>query len=58
LGARSPKVRVGSLVKHLRLGKGVIIEFCKFGGVLVNYSDDKGVLVRVSHISTLEIIDE
>ena len=51
-------MRVGSLVKHSRLGKGIIIEFCKFGGVLVNYSDDKGVLVRVSHISTLEIIDE
>ena len=51
-------MRIGSRVRHPRLGEGTIIEFCKFGGVLVNYSSDKGILVRVSHVSSLEIIDE
>ena len=49
---------VGSRVRHSRLGEGVILDFCKYGGVLVDYSDDKGVLVRVSHISSLELLDE
>ena len=49
---------VGSRVRHSRVGEGVILDFCKYGGVLVDYSDDKGVLVRVSHISSLELLDE
>ena len=51
-------MKVGSRVKHPRLGEGTVIEFCKYGGVLVDYSNDKGILVRVSHISSLEIVDE
>ncbi len=51
-------MKVGSRVKHSRLGEGFVISFCKHGGVLVDYSNDKGVLVRVSHISSLEILDE
>ena len=50
-------MKIGDRVKHPRLGVGVIIEFCKYGGVLVNYSNDRGVLVRVSHRDTLEKLD-
>jgi len=49
-------VKIGYRVKHPRLGEGVIIGFCKYGGILVNYSDDRGVLVRISHKSSLEIL--
>ena len=51
-------MNVGDRVKHPRLGTGKIIALCKYGGILVNYSNDEGVLVRVSHKDTLEIIDE
>ena len=49
---------IGSRVKHVRLGEGTIIAFCKYGGVLVDYSNDRGILVRVSHRDTLEVINE
>ena len=58
MGARGSEVKIGSRVKHVRLGEGTIVAFCKHGGVLVDYSNDKGVLVRVSHRDTLEVIDE
>ena len=58
MGARGPKVKIGSRVKHPRLGEGIIIDFCKYGGVLIDYSNDKGVLVRVSHRDTIEVINE
>lgn len=51
-------MKVGDVVKNPRLGVGVVIGLCKYGGVLVDYSSDKGILVRVSHVSTLEILDE
>lgn len=51
-------MKIGSRVKHERLGYGTVVAFCKYGGVLVDYSDDTGVLVRVSHRDTLEIIRE
>ena len=51
-------MKIGSRVRHVRLGEGIILDFCKYGGVLVNYSDDKGVLVRVSHRDSLELLDE
>lgn len=51
-------MKIGSRVKHARLGEGTIVAFCKYGGVLVDYSGDKGVLVRVSHRDTLEVLDE
>ena len=50
-------MKIGSQVKHTRLGEGTIVAFCKYGGVLVDYSDDKGVLVRVSHRDSLEVIN-
>ena len=58
MGARGSKVKIGSRVKHPRLGEGIIIDFCKYGGVLIDYSNDKGVLVRVSHRDTIEVIHE
>ena len=51
-------MKIGSRVRHVRLGDGTVIAFCKYGGVLVDYSDDTGVLVRVSHKDSLEVIDE
>ena len=58
MGARGPEVKIGSHVKHPKLGEGFVIEFCKHGGVLVDYSDKQGVLVRVSHLDTLQVIHE
>lgn len=51
-------MKIGSRVRHARLGDGTVIAFCKYDGVLVDYSDDTGVLVRVSHKDSLEVIDE
>ena len=51
-------MNVGSRVYHSRLGRGIIIKFCKYGGVLVNYSNKDGVLVRACHVSSLEVIHE
>ena len=51
-------MKIGSRVKHVRLGEGTIITFCKYGGVLVDYSNDRGILVRVSHRDSLEVLDE
>ena len=51
-------MKIGTRVKHVRLGEGTIVAFCKYGGVLVDYSNDKGVLVRVSRRDSLEVIDE
>ncbi len=51
-------MKIGSRVKHAKLGEGTIIAFCKYGGVLINYSNDRGVLVRVSHRDSLEVINE
>jgi len=49
-------MKIGSRVKHVKLGEGTIVAFCKYGGVLVNYSNDDGVLVRVSHRNNLELL--
>ena len=51
-------MKIGTRVKHHRLGEGIVLDFCKYGGVLVNYSNDKGILVRVSHKDMLEVVDE
>ena len=50
-------MKIGSRVRHHRLGEGVILEFCKYGGVLVNFSDDTGILVRVVKLADLEVIN-
>ena len=49
---------VGARVYHPKLGYGVIIELKKYNGVMVDFSNSSGVLVRVCHLSSLEIIDE
>jgi len=51
-------MKIGTRVKHPRLGLGVIIEFQKYGGVMVNFSDSDGVLVRIVHERDLEIMNE
>lgn len=51
-------MKIGSRVRHVRLGEGIVVAFCKYDGVMVDYSNDKGVLVRVSHRDSLEVIDE
>tara|TARA_B100001057_G_scaffold295948_2_gene296075 strand:- start:1087 stop:1242 length:156 start_codon:yes stop_codon:yes gene_type:complete len=51
-------MKVGNRVNHSKLGTGVVLEFRKHGGVMVDFSDAKGVLVRVCHVSSLEVIDE
>lgn len=51
-------MKIGSRVKHVRLGEGIVLEFCKYGGVLVDFSNTLGILVRVSHKDCLEVIDE
>ena len=58
MGARGSEVKIGSRVRHERLGEGTIIAFCKYGGVMIDYSNDKGILVRVSHRDSLEVIHE
>ena len=51
-------MKPGTRVKHPILGEGIILEHQKYGGVLVDYSNKEGVLIRVSHVSKLEKIDE
>ena len=51
-------MKIGSRVRHGRLGDGTVIAFCKYDGVMVDYSNDKGILVRVSHRDSLEVIHE
>ena len=58
MGAVGTKMKIGSRVTHPKLGDGIILRFCKYGGVLVDYSDHRGIMVRVSHVSTLVVIDE
>ena len=50
-------MKIGTRVKHARLGEGTIIGFCKYDGILVDYTSDRGILVRVSHKDTLEVIN-
>ena len=51
-------MKIGPRVRHARLGEGTVVAFCKYDGVMVDYSNDKGVLVRVSHRDSLEVIHE
>ncbi len=51
-------MKLGDRVKHPRLGVGIILQFCKHDGVMVNFSDKSGVLVRVVYIHDLEEVDE
>jgi len=42
-------MKKGDIVMHASLGLGRIIEVCKYGGLMIDYSDKTGVMVRVSH---------
>lgn len=58
MGASCSEMRVGTLVKHQKLGDGKILEFRKHKMALVDFSDRSGVLVRKVRLVDLEIIDE
>ena len=58
MGAIGSKMKIGSRVKHPRLGEGIVLEFRKHGGVMIDFSDQNGILVRVCHTSSLEVINE
>lgn len=51
-------MKVGDRVKHPILGEGKILKFCKYGGLLVDFSDKQGVLVRVVHLESVIISNE
>tara|TARA_R110001599_G_scaffold208601_2_gene405786 strand:- start:366 stop:539 length:174 start_codon:yes stop_codon:yes gene_type:complete len=57
LGAIGSEIKVGSIVLHARLGKGVVLEVGK-NGCLVNYTSKQGILVRGSAFQDLEVIYE
>ena len=58
MGSIGTDMKTGTRVKHPRLGLGVIIQFCRYDGVMVNFSDKSGVLVRVVNKHDLEEVDE
>lgn len=51
-------MKVGMRVKHPRLGEGTILELCKHGGLLVDFTNKQGVLVRVVHSGSVIILDK
>ena len=57
MGAIGSEIKVGSIVLHARLGKGVVLEVGK-NGCLVNYTSKQGILVRGSAFQDLEVIYE
>ena len=50
-------MKKGDRVRHPRLGEGVLYKIGKYGW-LVDFSNDKGVLVRGCRPEDLELIDE
>ena len=50
-------ILVGCRVRHPKFGSGKVLELRKYNGVMVDFSDRQGVLVRVVHVSNLEVID-
>ena len=57
MGTISSEIKVGSIVVHSRLGKGIVLEVGKHG-CLVNYTSTQGILVRGSAFKDLEVIHE
>ncbi len=51
-------MKKGDIINHSKLGKGIVIKVCKYGGLMINYSDKTGVMVRVSHKDSVKRIDE
>ena len=50
-------MKKGDRVRHPRLGEGVLYKMGKYGW-LVDFSNEKGVLVRGCRAEDLELIDE
>ena len=48
-------MKIGSIVVHSKLGQGIILEFRKYGGAMVDFSTKGEVLVRVVKVSDLEV---
>ena len=46
------------MINHSKLGKGIVIKVCKYSGLMIDYSDKTGVMVRVSHKGSVKRIDE
>ena len=57
MGTIGSEIKVGSIVWHARLGKGVVLEVGK-NGCLVNYTNKQGILIRGSAFKDLEVIHE
>ena len=50
-------MKEGDTVNHSKLGRGVVIRVCKYGGLMIDYSDKTGVKIRISHIDSVTPID-
>ena len=57
MGSIGTEIKVGSIVLHAKLGKGIVLEVGK-NGCLVNYTCKQGILVRGSAFQDLEVIHE
>jgi hypothetical protein len=57
LGSVGTEIKIGSIVLHAKLGKGIVLEVGK-NGCLVNYTCKQGILVRGSAFQDLEVIHE
>lgn len=57
MGSIGTEIKVGSVVLHPRLGRGIVLEVGK-KGCLVNYTCKQGILVRGSAFQDLEVIHE
>jgi len=51
-------MKKGDIVTHSKLGRGKVLKVCKYGGLMIDYSDSTGVMVRVSHEDSVDKIDE
>tara|TARA_B100000131_G_C17960875_1_gene550372 strand:+ start:138 stop:311 length:174 start_codon:yes stop_codon:yes gene_type:complete len=50
-------ISVGTRVRHPKFGIGTVLELRKYGGMMVDFSSKGGVLVRVVHKASLEVVD-
>jgi hypothetical protein len=51
-------MKKGDMVMHPTLGRGKVLEGCKYGGLMIDYSGKTGIMVRVSHKDSVKRIDE
>ncbi len=57
MGTIGSEIKVGSIVVHHRLGKGIVLEVGKHG-CIVDYTSLQGILIRGSAFKDLEVIYE